>query len=264
MSNKLIDLSALSEYKTRSDAKYQDKLTAGSNITISNNVISAQPVGQQTLYNATITAAGWSGTSNTVSVQGIAAGDDVEIVGLNPTGLTDSQIQAAKENLGLITYGTTSANAITFYALDIVPPADIPVTLRKIINTNLTTREYYAGSGININNGVVSATPIYSNTTISRPASSPSVSAGATSTVFTATRDCKISFEVQCQALENSAKDVFVLLNGTRVYGQFQPITQKYQRIIHGFLMLKTGDIISVQNGYTNATLEFPYTVMYD
>lgn len=121
-----------------------------------------------------------------------------------------------------------------------------------------------AGSGININNGVVSATPVYSNTTISRPATTPSISAGATSTVFTATRDCKISFEIQCQALENSAKDVLVLLNGTRVYGQFQPITQKYQRIIHGFLMLKTGDVISVQNGYTNATLEFPYTLMYD
>lgn len=42
MSNKLIDLSALSEYKTRSDAKYQDKLTAGTGISISaSNVISA-------------------------------------------------------------------------------------------------------------------------------------------------------------------------------------------------------------------------------
>ncbi len=121
-----------------------------------------------------------------------------------------------------------------------------------------------AGSGININNGVVSATPVYSNTTISRPDSSPSISAGATSTVFTATRDCKISFEIQCQDLENSAKDVVVLLNGTRVYGQYQPITQKFQRIIHGFLMLKTGDVISVQNGYTKSALEFPYTVTYD
>ena len=36
MSNKLIDLNALSSYKTQSDLKYQDKLTAGSNITISN------------------------------------------------------------------------------------------------------------------------------------------------------------------------------------------------------------------------------------
>lgn len=42
MSNKLIDLSALSDYKTRSDAKYQDKLTAGTGISIdANNVISA-------------------------------------------------------------------------------------------------------------------------------------------------------------------------------------------------------------------------------
>lgn len=43
MSNKLIDLSALSEYKTRSDSKYQNKLTAGDSITISNNVISVTP-----------------------------------------------------------------------------------------------------------------------------------------------------------------------------------------------------------------------------
>lgn len=43
MSNKLIDLSALGEYKTQSDLKYQDKLTAGDSITINNNVISVTP-----------------------------------------------------------------------------------------------------------------------------------------------------------------------------------------------------------------------------
>lgn len=43
MSNKLIDLSGLQEFKTQSDLKYQDKLTAGSNISISNDVISANP-----------------------------------------------------------------------------------------------------------------------------------------------------------------------------------------------------------------------------
>lgn len=43
MSNKLIDLSALSEYKDYSDLKYQDKLTAGNNVTISSNVISVNP-----------------------------------------------------------------------------------------------------------------------------------------------------------------------------------------------------------------------------
>ena len=42
MSNKLIDLNALSEYKDYSDLKYQDKLTAGTGISIdANNVISA-------------------------------------------------------------------------------------------------------------------------------------------------------------------------------------------------------------------------------
>lgn len=41
MSNKLIGLSQLQEFKTKSDLKYQDKLTAGNNISISNDVISA-------------------------------------------------------------------------------------------------------------------------------------------------------------------------------------------------------------------------------
>lgn len=41
MSNKLIGFNQLQEFKTKSDLKYQDKLTAGNNISISNNVISA-------------------------------------------------------------------------------------------------------------------------------------------------------------------------------------------------------------------------------
>lgn len=65
MSNKLIDLNALSSYKTQSDLKYQDKLTAGDSITISNNVISATPTfmeilnsGNQTVSNNTLTNLG--------------------------------------------------------------------------------------------------------------------------------------------------------------------------------------------------------------
>lgn len=65
MSNKLVDLNALSEYKTKSDLKYQDKLTAGSSISISNNVISATPTcvtntlsGSQSVANNTIVSFG--------------------------------------------------------------------------------------------------------------------------------------------------------------------------------------------------------------
>lgn len=43
MSNKLIDLDALSEYKDNADLKYQDKLTAGDCFSIISNVISANP-----------------------------------------------------------------------------------------------------------------------------------------------------------------------------------------------------------------------------
>ena len=133
MSNKLIDLSALSTYKTQSDAKYQDKLTAGTGITLSSNTISVtNPV--QPVFYATVTAAGWSGTSNAVTVQGITANDNIEIVGFNPTGLSSSTAADVKDALGLITYGATSANTITFYALSgTVPTVDIPIILRKLV-----------------------------------------------------------------------------------------------------------------------------------
>ena len=160
MADKIIRLPQLQRFKTNADAKYQDKLTAGSNITISGNTISAQTTfGQQTLYNATITSAGWSGTSNTVSIQGITAGDDVEIVGINPTGLTDQQIIAAKGALALITYGATSTNAVTFYALNGVPSVDIPVTIRKIINLTSAVIDY--SSGVVVNSEVISNSSSY-------------------------------------------------------------------------------------------------------
>ena len=157
MAEKLIRLPQLQRFKQNADAAYQGKLTAGDNVTISNNVISAQTtVGGQSIYNATITAAGWSGTSNTVSIQGISSGDDVEIVGINPTGLTDQQKLAAKNALDLITYGTTSNGAITFYALGTVPNVDIPVTIRKITQNGVLVEPYTAGTGISISNGVIS------------------------------------------------------------------------------------------------------------
>lgn len=64
MSNKLIDLNALSAYKTSSDAKYQDKLTAGDNISLTNNVISVSPtfadvaLSASTVSNNTLTSLG--------------------------------------------------------------------------------------------------------------------------------------------------------------------------------------------------------------
>lgn len=133
MSNKLIDLSALSDYKTRSDAKYQDKLTAGTGITLSSNTISVtNPV--QPVFYATVAANGWSNEANAVTVQGITANDNIEIVGFNPTGLSSSTAADVKNALGLITYGATSANTITFYALSgTVPSVDIPIILRKLV-----------------------------------------------------------------------------------------------------------------------------------
>jgi hypothetical protein len=263
MPSKIIRLPQLQRFKQNADAKYQDKLTAGSNISISNNVISAQTTfGQQTLYNATITSSGWSGTSNTVTVQGVATGDDVEIVGINPTGMSSSDILAAKEALSLITYGTTSANAITFYALGTVPSVNIPVTIRKLLDTNVTTREYSAGDSISLNNGVISATPVFENGhgTLT---TGTSISSQTTSNVYTATRNCKFYFSVQCQGTDSTARDCKVYLNNIEVYSQFAPVTTEYTRIIHGALMLSAGDVVSILNPYS-FNLEIPYTVFYE
>lgn len=64
MSNKIIGLSQLQEFKTKADLKYQDKLTAGSNISITNDVISA------TVSTPTYVAVKDSG-SNTISASTI-------------------------------------------------------------------------------------------------------------------------------------------------------------------------------------------------
>lgn len=264
MAEKIIRLPQLQRFKTNADAKYQDKLTAGSNITISGNVISAQTFGEQTLYNATITASGWSGTSNTVTVQGIAASDDVEIVGINPTGMSSSDILAAKEALSLITYGTTSTNAITFYALGTVPSVNIPVTIRKLLDTNVTTREYSAGDSISLNNGVISATPVFENTNSSHiDGSSTAVPANTTGTIFTATRNCKFYFCIQVQDTTTTAKTSKVYLNNVEVYSQYAAPSLKYERIIHGALMLSAGDVVTFQNPYS-FDCEIPHTVFYE
>lgn len=192
MAEKLIRLPQLQRFKQNADAKYQDKLTAGSNITISGNTISAQTTfGQQTIYNATITAAGWSGTSNTVSVQGIDAGDDVEIVGINPTGMSSADILAAKTALALITYGTTAANSITFYALGDVPTVNIPVTIRKLLNNQITVATpYYSGN-------VLSGSQSIPNNTLTEVANI-TLEPGYYNIMFTCTFDSNATGYRQC------------------------------------------------------------------
>lgn len=67
MAEKLIRLPQLQRFKQKADAKYQDKLTAGSNITISSNTISAtgapsyvgvKTSGSNSLSNNTLTSVG--------------------------------------------------------------------------------------------------------------------------------------------------------------------------------------------------------------
>lgn len=133
MAEKLIRLPQLQQFKANADLKYQDKLTAGTGITLSGNTVSVtNPV--QPVFYATVTASGWSGTSNAVTVSGITSSDNIEIVGFNPTGLSSTQAAAVWEALSLITYGSTSTNKITFYALNgTVPDVNIPLILRKLV-----------------------------------------------------------------------------------------------------------------------------------
>lgn len=243
--SKLIRLEQLQRFKSNSDSVYQGKLTAGSNITISNNVISAQTTfGQQTLYNATITASGWSGTSNTVTVQGIAAGDDVEIVGINPTGMSSSDILTAKTELALITYGTTANNSITFYALGDVPSVNIPVTIRKIVNGTLSDGVY--GNANIINNSI-------------------DAPANADTTIYTATGNCKVYVTLEMKnSSESNLADVHLKINSSRIMStRYDPAqTAVYTRILTATVLMEAGDVLSVQNPYASTGLGGNYRVV--
>lgn len=133
MAEKLIRLQQLQKFKEHTDAAYQGKLTAGTGITLSGNTVSVtNPV--QPVFYVTVLATGWSGTSNAVTVQGITSSDNIEIIGFNPTGLSDTQAATVYEALSLITYGSTSTDTITFYALNgSVPDVNIPLILRKLV-----------------------------------------------------------------------------------------------------------------------------------
>lgn len=81
-----------------------------------------------------IPSSAWSGSApytNTVTVNGIKASDNWEIVGFTPTGNTNSDI-AIREALGYIAYGTTAANKITFTCLEDKPTVNLPIVIRKV------------------------------------------------------------------------------------------------------------------------------------
>ena len=88
-----------------------------------------------TIERDTLLASGWSSVapySYTISVSDVTIQDDYEIVGFDPTG-SAADDSAIKEALGFITYGTTGAGTITFYAVDNKPSVDIPIVLRKVV-----------------------------------------------------------------------------------------------------------------------------------
>ena len=88
-----------------------------------------------TIVRSTLLAGGWSISapySYTLTVSGVTAQDNYEVVGFDPTG-TAADDKAIKEALGFITYGTTGAGTITFIAVEDKPLVDIPIVLRKVV-----------------------------------------------------------------------------------------------------------------------------------
>lgn len=79
MAEKLIRLPQLATFKQQADLKYQDKLTAGSNITISDNTISATDT---TYSDATTASAGLMSSTDKVKLDGLmtySAGTGISI-----------------------------------------------------------------------------------------------------------------------------------------------------------------------------------------
>lgn len=82
----------------------------------------------------TIPSSSWSGSApytNAVTVNGITASENWEIVGFTPTGNTNSD-KAIKEALSFIAYGTTATNKITFKCLENKPSVNLPIVIRKV------------------------------------------------------------------------------------------------------------------------------------
>jgi len=99
----------------------QDTLTAGTNITIdANNVISASGGGGSVSYittTATLTVAGWSNNTQTVSVSAVTATSDI-IIAAAPASISDyaaAGIYCSAQAAGSLTFACSTAptNAIT-------------------------------------------------------------------------------------------------------------------------------------------------------
>lgn len=91
--------------------------------------------GLTTIIKETLSASGWSGSAPytyTLSVEGATVYDDYEILGFTPTNSPETN-KLIKEALAFITYGVTSANTITFYAVEDKPTINIPIVLRKVV-----------------------------------------------------------------------------------------------------------------------------------
>lgn len=92
--------------------------------------------GLTTVISETLSASGWSSTAPytyELTVEGVTVSDDYEIIGFTPTNSAATNA-LIKEALGYITYGVTSTDTITFYAVEDKPETNIPIVLRRIIS----------------------------------------------------------------------------------------------------------------------------------
>lgn len=114
---------------------------SGTNVTVSGSgndiTISATASGASTIP-VTIPVSGWLQDTtnnyyyNDVTVSGVTASDNYEIVGFIPSS-TISDNATIKEQLGYITYGITSAGTIQFIAIDEIPAIDLSILLRTVV-----------------------------------------------------------------------------------------------------------------------------------
>ena len=85
-------------------------------------------------FDVSIPLSGWTNSvpyQNAVTVSGVKATDDFEILGIVPTG-TASTDATMNEDIGKITYGSTSANTITFVCCSDKPSANITAKVRRV------------------------------------------------------------------------------------------------------------------------------------
>lgn len=119
-------VNAINELKLRADSY---------DVTFDVTILESQWVGNSAPYVATLT------------IPGIQATADYEIIGFTPTGNT-SEDTAIKISMGRITYGSSAVNTLTFTATSEKPEVDLPLRIKKSKSGSMDVIDLTARSAI--------------------------------------------------------------------------------------------------------------------